>query len=150
MWFTQTSCVCSKKEEEKKKKGITRTFFLMRAGALRQTIRFLWPNRFWKIILKMANFNIDKCISINTHWFLWQEFRFENDTCYLAHCYPYTFTDLKDHLDSLLAQSERRRFLRREVMCETKAGNSCFLLTISNFSGKLILILFFSNSLGII
>ena len=32
-----------KKKKKKKKKGIMRTFFLMRAGALRQTIKLLWP-----------------------------------------------------------------------------------------------------------
>ncbi|XP_072030712.1 uncharacterized protein [Amphiura filiformis] len=67
----------------------------------------------------------------------WQmEFTHENDTCYLAHCYPYTFTDLRDHLDTLMSESERRGCMRREVLCETRAGNSCFLLTVSNFSEK--------------
>ena len=67
--------------------------------------------------------------------FTLQEFTHENDTCYLAHCYPYTFTDLKDHLDMLMSEPERRRCMKREVLCESRAGNSCFLLTISNFSG---------------
>ncbi|XP_060592110.1 cytosolic carboxypeptidase 3-like isoform X5 [Ruditapes philippinarum] len=64
----------------------------------------------------------------------WQmEFPNENDTYYLAHCYPYTFTDLKDDLEFLLNDSERQKYIQREVLCETRAGNSCFLVTVTNF-----------------
>jgi hypothetical protein len=52
---------------------------------------------------------------------------------YLAHCYPYTFTDLCLDLDTLLADKERSKVMRREVMCQTRAGNSCFLLTVTDF-----------------
>ena len=62
-----------------------------------------------------------------------QEFPNENDTYYLAHCYPYTFTDLKDDLEVILNHKERQKFIQREVMCETRAGNSCFLVTVTNF-----------------
>ncbi|KAL3887872.1 hypothetical protein ACJMK2_000261, partial [Sinanodonta woodiana] len=64
----------------------------------------------------------------------WQmEFPNENDTYYLAHCYPYTFTDLKDDLENLLNDKQRQQFITREVLCETRAGNSCFLVTVTNF-----------------
>ncbi|XP_072175344.1 uncharacterized protein [Diadema setosum] len=64
----------------------------------------------------------------------WQmEFHHADDTCYLAHCYPFTFTDLCQHLDQLMKEPERRKTMRREVLCETRAGNSCFLLTVTNF-----------------
>ncbi|KAL5014989.1 hypothetical protein ScPMuIL_009259 [Solemya velum] len=64
----------------------------------------------------------------------WQmEFGNENDTYYLAHCYPYTYTDLKEDLDILITDPDRSRHIKREVLCETKAGNSCFLLTVTDF-----------------
>ncbi|XP_078584263.1 uncharacterized protein LOC144866622 isoform X3 [Branchiostoma floridae x Branchiostoma japonicum] len=64
----------------------------------------------------------------------WQmEFPYEEDTYYLAHCYPYTYTDLKEHLDDLCNNEETGRHVRRDVLCETRAGNSCFLLTITEF-----------------
>ncbi|KAK7475648.1 hypothetical protein BaRGS_00033141 [Batillaria attramentaria] len=64
----------------------------------------------------------------------WQmEFPNSDDTYYLAHCYPYTFTDLKDDLDVLMASPERKACVRREVLCESRAGNSCFLITVTNF-----------------
>ncbi|XP_077989987.1 uncharacterized protein LOC144444443 isoform X3 [Glandiceps talaboti] len=67
----------------------------------------------------------------------WQmEFPHDNDTCYFAHCYPYTFTDLKEHIDSLMTDPDRKKYMKKEVLCETKAGNSCFLLTVSSPEDK--------------
>ncbi|XP_061177697.1 cytosolic carboxypeptidase 2-like isoform X5 [Saccostrea echinata] len=64
----------------------------------------------------------------------WQmEFPNADDTYYLAHCYPYTFTDLKEDLDIMLNKPESRQWIKREVLCETRAGNSCFLVTCTNF-----------------
>ncbi|CAG5127076.1 unnamed protein product [Candidula unifasciata] len=64
----------------------------------------------------------------------WQmEFPNHQDTHYLAHCYPYSFTDLKEDLELLMNSDERSKVTRREVMCETRAGNSCFLVTVTNF-----------------
>ncbi|XP_055995589.1 uncharacterized protein LOC125648400 isoform X5 [Ostrea edulis] len=64
----------------------------------------------------------------------WQmEFPNAEDTFYLAHCYPYTFTDLKEDLDAILNNHESRKWIKREVLCETRAGNSCFLVTCTNF-----------------
>ena len=51
--------------------------------------------------------------------------------CYIAHCYPYTFTDLKNDLDYLSSIRPANVF-RREVLCETQAGNSCFIITVTN------------------
>jgi hypothetical protein len=65
-----------------------------------------------------------------------QEFPNSDDTYYLAHCYPYTFTDLKDDLDLLLRDPQRSQVMRREVLCNTRAGNSCFLVTITDFSSE--------------
>lgn len=65
----------------------------------------------------------------------WQmEFPHTSGCYYLAHGYPYTFTDLKDDLESLLIDPSTNQWLKREVLCETRAGNSCFLLTITDFN----------------
>lgn len=62
----------------------------------------------------------------------WQmEFPSANDTCYLAHCYPYTFTDLRRDLSDLICDPERSKFMKLDVLCQTKAGNSCFLVTVA-------------------
>jgi|SRR6218665_891894 len=67
----------------------------------------------------------------------WQmEFPSANDTCYLAHCYPYTFSDLRNDLDNFLADPERSKVMKVEVLCETKAGNSCYLATVTGDQRK--------------
>ena len=89
-------------------------------------------NAAWK--RKLAREKHSRGISILSFADCPQEFPHEEDTYYLAHCYPYTFTDLKNDLDTLLTDSARSKVMKREVMCETRAGNSCFLLTVTNFS----------------
>ena len=37
-----------------------------------------------------------------THTFTY-EFEYENDTVYFAYCYPYTFTDLTDDINKIMA-----------------------------------------------
>ncbi|CAH8653361.1 unnamed protein product [Dicrocoelium dendriticum] len=59
-----------------------------------------------------------------------------NDLCYMAYCYPYSFTELKHDLETML-QSVKKHGLADEtvkcdVLCQTEAGNSCFLLTITD------------------
>ena len=61
-----------------------------------------------------------------------QEFPCADDVCYFAHCYPYTFTDLKRDLDTLTSDPSRSPYISQEVLCETRAGNSCFVLTVTN------------------
>ncbi|GAB1606704.1 cytosolic carboxypeptidase 2-like [Argonauta hians] len=64
----------------------------------------------------------------------WQmEFPHTEGHYYLAHCYPYTFSDLKDDLDDIISQPGTSQWIKREVLCETRAGNSCFLITVTDF-----------------
>ena len=60
-----------------------------------------------------------------------QEFAHAGDTCYIAHCYPYTFTDLKDDLDHL-SMTRPCEIFRRDVLCESLAGNACFIITVTD------------------
>ena len=57
----------------------------------------------------------------------------DNDTIYFAYCYPYTYTDLKRYLHTISAAGATDSFMRTEVLCKTLSGNSCPLLTITNF-----------------
>ncbi|XP_074656426.1 uncharacterized protein LOC141909731 isoform X2 [Tubulanus polymorphus] len=71
------------------------------------------------------------------HQLEWQtDFPQLGDTCYFAHCYPYTYTDMKNDIDSITTDPKRRHVVKREVLCESKAGNSCFLLTVTNFNAN--------------
>ncbi|VDO48353.1 unnamed protein product [Schistosoma margrebowiei] len=64
------------------------------------------------------------------------EFPYANDICYLAYSYPYTYTNLKFDLNELLIKSNENETLNKtincEVLCQTRAGNSCFLVTITD------------------
>ena len=69
-----------------------------------------------------------------------QEFPYASDTVYVSHCYPYTYTDLLADLDALVDDTGgaatnpagRALCVRRETLCETLAGNTCFLVSIDD------------------
>lgn len=64
-------------------------------------------------------------------------FPHEDDVCYFAHCYPYTYTDLSALLTELHARPNASDFLRMSTLCNSLSGNKVPLLTITNFkSGK--------------
>ncbi|XP_054999544.1 cytosolic carboxypeptidase 4 [Sorex araneus] len=59
-------------------------------------------------------------------------FPHEDDACYLASHFPYTYSALMTHLD-LLEQSvdPRQVYFRRETLCRTLGENACPLVTIT-------------------
>eukprot|EP00002_Diphylleia_rotans_P022826 TRINITY_DN4487_c0_g1_i1.p1 TRINITY_DN4487_c0_g1~~TRINITY_DN4487_c0_g1_i1.p1 ORF type:complete len:624 (+),score=86.47 TRINITY_DN4487_c0_g1_i1:93-1964(+) len=61
-------------------------------------------------------------------------FRHADDLCYFAHCYPYTYCNLQTDLMMLEADPERRKVIKRRPLCQTAAGNTCEMLTITAFS----------------
>jgi hypothetical protein len=60
------------------------------------------------------------------------KFQHEEDRCYLAHCFPYTYTDLQQFLSRLESDCRIRKILRRKLLCHSLAGNRCDVLTITN------------------
>lgn len=61
-------------------------------------------------------------------------FTHTNDTCYFAYCHPYTYTDMQNYLNKMqrrLESSNNSSIMRRSVLCKTKAGNICDLLTVT-------------------
>jgi len=60
------------------------------------------------------------------------QFDHENDTCYFAHCYPYTYTDLQDYLLELANDDTKSTFCKQRVLCRTLAGNMVYVLTITS------------------
>jgi hypothetical protein len=59
------------------------------------------------------------------------EFQHANDKVFFAYNYPYTYTMLQEHLQSIECDSSKRNFFRRVNLCKTISGNSCDLLTIT-------------------
>lgn len=51
---------------------------------------------------------------------------------YLAHYYPYTYSDLWKHVNSVCTMDKRDK-VRKTSLCKTIAGNDCEMLIITNF-----------------
>ncbi|XP_046716172.1 cytosolic carboxypeptidase 2 isoform X2 [Silurus meridionalis] len=63
------------------------------------------------------------------------EFPHENDTCYLAHCYPYTYSDLQNYLQGVVSDPAQSMYCKVRVLCRSLAGNSVYVLTITSPCG---------------
>uniref|UniRef100_A0A8D0CDF7 AGBL carboxypeptidase 3 n=1 Tax=Salvator merianae TaxID=96440 RepID=A0A8D0CDF7_SALMN len=60
------------------------------------------------------------------------EFPHDRDTCYFAHCYPYTYSNLKDYLSAIARDKRRSKFCKIRILCHTLARNIVYVLTITN------------------
>ncbi|XP_064032492.1 cytosolic carboxypeptidase 1 isoform X3 [Pogoniulus pusillus] len=59
-------------------------------------------------------------------------FQHKDDVCYFAYHYPYTYSTLKMHLQKLESlHNPQQIYFRQDVLCETLAGNSCPIVTIT-------------------
>ncbi|XP_036145317.1 cytosolic carboxypeptidase 2 [Monomorium pharaonis] len=58
-------------------------------------------------------------------------FPHDHDIVYLAHCYPYTYTDLQEYLGRIAADPAKTRFAKLRLLCRSLAGNSVYYLTIT-------------------
>ncbi|KAM5292296.1 cytosolic carboxypeptidase 4 [Ctenodactylus gundi] len=59
-------------------------------------------------------------------------FPHDDDVCFLAYHYPYTYTALMAHLDILEKSiNPRHIYFRQDVLCQTLGGNACPLVTIT-------------------
>ncbi|XP_069750552.1 cytosolic carboxypeptidase 2 isoform X2 [Narcine bancroftii] len=54
------------------------------------------------------------------------------DTCYLAHSYPYTYSELLRYLNAVATHSLRSRYCSLRPLCRSLAGNPVPLLTITS------------------
>ncbi|CAG5096104.1 Oidioi.mRNA.OKI2018_I69.XSR.g14474.t1.cds [Oikopleura dioica] len=60
------------------------------------------------------------------------KFPHNDDTVYLAHDYPYTYTDLQQYLDTLTNDTSKSRFIKTRILCRSLAQNFVHILTITN------------------
>ncbi|KAG5347830.1 NNAD carboxypeptidase, partial [Acromyrmex charruanus] len=58
-------------------------------------------------------------------------FPHDRDIVYLAHCYPYTYTDLQEYLGKIVADPTKTRFAKLRLLCRSLAGNGVYYLTIT-------------------
>ncbi|XP_076970760.1 cytosolic carboxypeptidase 2 isoform X3 [Tamandua tetradactyla] len=60
------------------------------------------------------------------------QFPHNQDTCFFAHFYPYTYTDLQCYLLSVANNPIQSQFCKLRTLCRSLAGNTVYLLTITN------------------
>ncbi|XP_031725462.1 cytosolic carboxypeptidase 2 isoform X1 [Anarrhichthys ocellatus] len=63
------------------------------------------------------------------------QFPYDSDTCYLAHCYPYTYSHLQRYLRRISSNSAVGSYCTLRVLCHSLAGNAVYVLTISSRGG---------------
>ncbi|XP_050752923.1 cytosolic carboxypeptidase 2 [Gymnogyps californianus] len=62
-------------------------------------------------------------------------FPHDGDTCFFAHSYPYTYSDLQRYLRALAGDPVRSRYCAVRALCRSLAGNTIYLLTITSPAG---------------
>ncbi|XP_061495401.1 cytosolic carboxypeptidase 3 isoform X4 [Rhineura floridana] len=60
------------------------------------------------------------------------QFPHDRDTCYFAHCYPYTYSNLQDYLSAIARDPRRSKFCKIRILCHSLARNIVYVLTITN------------------
>ncbi|NWI16813.1 CBPC3 carboxypeptidase, partial [Crypturellus soui] len=60
------------------------------------------------------------------------QFPHSRDTCYFAHCYPYTYSNLQDYLVSVSKDPVKSKFCKIHILCHSLARNIVYVLTITN------------------
>ncbi|XP_071199806.1 cytosolic carboxypeptidase 2 isoform X2 [Salvelinus alpinus] len=70
------------------------------------------------------------------HSLTWtSQFPYDFDTCYLAHCYPYTYSHLQRYLSRLTSNSATGAYCKLRVLCRSLAGNAVHVLTVTSPGG---------------
>lgn len=59
-------------------------------------------------------------------------FPYDSDTCYLAHCYPYTYSHLQRYLRGIAANPAITSYCTLRVLCHSLAGNAVYVLTVTS------------------
>ncbi|KAK2544244.1 Agbl3 [Columba livia] len=60
------------------------------------------------------------------------QFPHDQDTCYFAHCYPYTYSNLQEYLVAISKDPGKSKFCQIHILCRSLAGNIVYVLTITN------------------
>ncbi|XP_072129200.1 cytosolic carboxypeptidase 2-like isoform X2 [Mobula birostris] len=64
------------------------------------------------------------------------QFPHANDTCFFAHSYPYTYSNLQGYLSVIANDPVRSQYCKLRVLCRSLAGNVVHVLTITSPNGS--------------
>uniref|UniRef100_UPI0037E93F3D cytosolic carboxypeptidase 2 n=1 Tax=Semicossyphus pulcher TaxID=241346 RepID=UPI0037E93F3D len=74
--------------------------------------------------------NSDTVTLYSLTWTL--QFPYDSDTCYLAHCYPYTYSRLQRYLRRISSNPAVSSYCKVRVLCHSLAGNAVYMVTITS------------------
>ncbi|XP_070764042.1 cytosolic carboxypeptidase 2 [Enoplosus armatus] len=77
--------------------------------------------------------NSDTIALYSLTWTL--QFPCDSDTCYLAHCYPYTYSHLQRYLRRISSNPAVASYCTLRVLCHSLAGNAVYVVTITSRGG---------------
>lgn len=60
------------------------------------------------------------------------QFPYDSDTCYLAHCYPYTYSHLQRYLRGVASNPAIASYCMLRVLCHSLAGNAVYVVTVTS------------------
>ncbi|PWA24829.1 hypothetical protein CCH79_00010067, partial [Gambusia affinis] len=60
------------------------------------------------------------------------QFPYDSDTCYLAHCYPYTYSRLQRYLKQITSNPAVASYCEVRTLCQSLAGNAVYVITITS------------------
>ncbi|XP_028264061.1 cytosolic carboxypeptidase 2 [Parambassis ranga] len=76
------------------------------------------------------NNNSDVATLYSLTWTL--QFPYDSDICYLAHCYPYTYSHLQHYLRCISSNPAVASYCKVRVLCHSLAGNAVYVMTITS------------------
>ncbi|XP_023118182.2 cytosolic carboxypeptidase 2 isoform X2 [Amphiprion ocellaris] len=74
--------------------------------------------------------NSDAVALYSLSWTL--QFPYDSDTCYLAHCYPYTYSQLQRYLRHISSNPTVASYCKVRVLCHSLAGNAVYVVTVTS------------------
>ncbi|KAJ8002956.1 hypothetical protein DPEC_G00164340 [Dallia pectoralis] len=63
------------------------------------------------------------------------QFPYDADTCFLAHCYPYTYSHLQRYLSRFTSDPVTSTYCKLRSLCRSLAGNTVHVLTVTSPNG---------------
>lgn len=83
--------------------------------------------------VSLWNSKVNNSDTVSLHSLTWTvQFPYDSDTCYLAHCYPYTYSHLQRYLRSVVSNPAITSYCMLRVLCHSLAGNAVYVLTVTS------------------
>lgn len=84
-------------------------------------------------MFSLYNSKVNNSETVTLHSLTWTvQFPYNSDTCFLAHCYPYTYSHLQRYLRGVASNQAITSYCTLRVLCHSLAGNAVYVLTVTS------------------